>query len=82
MQRLVSLREANQHLSQYIHIVEQGDEVIITRRGKPVAKMIPLIDSPLLSSEHEQKRQKLNALMKKGLSLKGEIFSREQVHER
>ncbi|MBK6974812.1 MAG: type II toxin-antitoxin system prevent-host-death family antitoxin [Sterolibacteriaceae bacterium] len=32
--------EANQHLSRYIEAVERGEEVIITRRGKPVAKIV------------------------------------------
>lgn len=37
----ISLREANQHLAHYIAIVEKGDEVIITRRGEPVARLLP-----------------------------------------
>lgn len=36
MKQHISLREANQHLSRYIDAVEHGDEIIITRRSKPV----------------------------------------------
>lgn len=82
MQRLISLREANQHLAQYVQGVEQGDEIIITRRGKPVAKIIPMKDKPLLTPQQEETRKKIKTLMKKGLSLKGEIFQRDHLHER
>ncbi|MFA7239707.1 MAG: type II toxin-antitoxin system prevent-host-death family antitoxin [Sulfuricellaceae bacterium] len=44
MQQQISLHEINQHLSQYIHAVEEGAEYVITRRGKPVARIVPLID--------------------------------------
>lgn len=44
MQQQISLREINQHLSQYIHAVEEGAEYVITRRGKPVARIVPLVD--------------------------------------
>jgi prevent-host-death family protein len=37
----VSLRDANQHLSRYVTAVEQGQEFVITRRRRPVAKLVP-----------------------------------------
>jgi len=82
MKRLVSLREANQHLAHYIHAVEKGTEIILTRRGKPIAKMIPLEENQSLTSQQEDARKRLYALMKKGLSLKGEMFTRDELHER
>ncbi len=33
---------AKTHLSRLLDQVEQGEEVIITRRGKPVAKLVPV----------------------------------------
>jgi prevent-host-death family protein len=82
MQRLISLREANQHLAQYVQVVEQGEEIIITRRGKPIAKMIPITDKPLLTPQQEVTRKIIMDLMKKGISLKGETFQRDHLHER
>lgn len=35
----VTLAEAKTHLSQLIDQVEAGEEVVITRRGKPVARI-------------------------------------------
>jgi prevent-host-death family protein len=35
----VTVAEAKAHLSQLLDRVEQGEEVVITRRGKPVARV-------------------------------------------
>ena len=40
MKQQVSLREANQHFSRCIEAVERGAEIIITRRGRPIAKIV------------------------------------------
>ena len=37
----VSVSEAKSHLSRLLRSVEQGEEVVITRDGKPVAKLVP-----------------------------------------
>lgn len=41
MKQQISLRQANQHLSRYVEAVERGHEFVITRRGKPVAVILP-----------------------------------------
>ncbi|HEV7207903.1 MAG TPA: type II toxin-antitoxin system prevent-host-death family antitoxin [Mycobacteriales bacterium] len=38
--RTVSVAEAKSHLSELIAAVEAGEEVVITRRGKPVARIV------------------------------------------
>ena len=45
----VGIRDAKMHLSKYIKMVQQGTEVIITDRGRPVGKIIPILakDLPL-----------------------------------
>lgn len=40
MKQQVSLREANQHFSRYIEAVERGEEIVITRRGRAIAKIV------------------------------------------
>ena len=35
----ISLREANQHLSKYIEMASHGSEIIVTKRGRPVARI-------------------------------------------
>ncbi|WCE93441.1 type II toxin-antitoxin system Phd/YefM family antitoxin [Acidithiobacillus ferriphilus] len=38
----IALAEAKAHLSQVLDRVEAGEELVITRRGKPVARVIPV----------------------------------------
>lgn len=40
MKQQISLREANQHFSRCIAAVERGEEIVITRRGRPIAKIV------------------------------------------
>ena len=40
----VGLFEAKTHLSALIERVERGDEITITRRGIPVARLVPPIE--------------------------------------
>ena len=42
----VGLFEAKTHLSEYVARAEAGEEVIITRHNKPVAKIVPLNAKP------------------------------------
>ncbi len=42
MQIAVGLFEAKTRLSEYVARAEKGEEVIITRHNKPVAKIVPL----------------------------------------
>ena len=38
----IGLFEAKTHLSELVNRAEKGEEVIITRHNKPVAKIVPL----------------------------------------
>ncbi|HTY76529.1 MAG TPA: type II toxin-antitoxin system prevent-host-death family antitoxin [Candidatus Bathyarchaeia archaeon] len=39
--RAAGVREARQHLSRLLDEVRKGREVVITERGRPVAKLVP-----------------------------------------
>ncbi|HJW85976.1 MAG TPA: type II toxin-antitoxin system prevent-host-death family antitoxin [Candidatus Brocadiaceae bacterium] len=39
----VGLREANMHFSKYLKLVREGQEVVVTERGNPVAVIKPLM---------------------------------------
>jgi prevent-host-death family protein len=39
--RTITVREANQHFSRYIAAVDLGEELIITKRGREVARVVP-----------------------------------------
>ena len=38
----VGIRDAKMHLSKYLKMVQQGAEITITDRGRPVGKIIPI----------------------------------------
>ena len=38
----VGVRELHDHLSKYVQRAADGDEVIVTMRGKPVARLTPI----------------------------------------
>jgi prevent-host-death family protein len=38
--------EAKNKLSALLERVERGEEILITRRGKPVAKLVPAVSAP------------------------------------
>ena len=82
MRRLVPIREVNQHLSRYIEIAEQGDEIIITRRGQPVARLSSVKFDRRLSEEQKKALERSLARMRKGYELGGQPFDRNELHER
>jgi prevent-host-death family protein len=40
--KTASVAEAKSHLSELLATVEAGEAIVITRRGKPVARVIPV----------------------------------------
>ena len=82
MQHQISLREANQHLSRYIRSVEQGEELVITRRGKPVARLVPVSPERQLSPEQQAALERSRERMCRGWDLGGRMPSRDELHER
>lgn len=41
LENLIGSHEAKTHLSQLLDRVEHGETIVITRHGKPVAKLVP-----------------------------------------
>nr|WP_205161814.1 type II toxin-antitoxin system prevent-host-death family antitoxin [Arthrobacter roseus] len=37
-----NVQDAKTRLSELLHLVERGDEVVIARSGRPVAKLVPI----------------------------------------
>ena len=42
----VNIHEAKTHLSRLLARVSSGEEVIIARAGKPVARLVPITEKP------------------------------------
>ncbi len=80
--RQVSLREANQNFSSCIAEVEAGERLILLRRGKPVAEIIPYSARKRLDPKREAAHSKLMKLLGKGIPLGGVPPTRDEMHER
>jgi prevent-host-death family protein len=55
----VNMHEAKTHLSRLVERVERGDEIVISRAGKPAAKLVPV-------AQKKPGRRKLGAWEGKG----------------
>ena len=44
----VNIHEAKTHLSRLIEQVSAGESIIISKAGKPVAKLVPISDSDIV----------------------------------
>ena len=79
--RRVSLREANQNFSACIAEVEAGERLVLLRRGKPVAEIVPYTKKKL-DPVREAARKRLMAIMREGIPLGGVAPTRDEMHER
>jgi len=79
----VGAREANRSFSKILKEAESGETVTITRNGKPVARLEPIIPKPQLSEKaRKAARARLRKLLEKGLPLGGGPYSRDEMNER
>jgi prevent-host-death family protein len=81
--KTVSAREANHGFSELLADVERGEEVLITKRGRPVAVLSPY-RRPAMTPEREAAVARAIELMTKGLPWgdAGPPFTRDEMHER
>jgi len=82
MVKTVSARQANHEFSELLSRVERGEEILITKRSKPVAVLSPY--RPVLMTPERQKAiAHAIGVMAKGLPW-GALrrFRREDMHER
>ena len=78
----VTAREANQHFSKILSAVEAGEQVVISKRGKPVAVMSPY--KPAADAEHQAAVENLMKVLSEPLiPAEGfRTYSRDEMHER
>ncbi len=79
--KTVSARDANQKFSKLLAEVAGGREVVITRRGVAVARLVPVTARPK-SGERERAVKRMIAMMKKGVDLGGLRFKRDDLYDR
>lgn len=80
--RSVSAREANQAFSKLLQAVVDGEEVVITRRGKPVARMAP-IGPKAAEEKREQEIARIIEHLREGVDLGPTVtWTRDELYER
>lgn len=78
MSKTITLRDANQGFSRCIREVEAGEEFVITRNGKPVARLAPVKGQRVLTPEQ---RAALERIAATGWDLGTERFNREEIYQ-
>lgn len=77
----IGLFEAKTHLSELVARAERGEEVIITRHNKPVAKIVPISEvSPELVALRRQIAAEMQAIGRE-MEARGGPVTREEVLE-
>jgi len=79
--RSVSAREANQQFAKILGEAARGEEIVITRRGQPVAVLSPY-RPPARTPEQEAAIEAAIAMMRRGFVKGARRFTREEMHER
>jgi prevent-host-death family protein len=79
--RTVSAREANQRFSKLLQAVVEGEEVVITRRGKPVARLAPV--EAAVDAERQAEIDRLIEHWREGVDLGEPVsWTRDELYER
>ena len=78
--RTVGAREANQQFSRLLREAEEGHDILITRHGEPVARLISAKKGRDAKARAAAIKQ-MEKLMAKGLDLGGRRFTRDEMHE-
>lgn len=73
----VGIFEAKTHLSALLDEVEKGGEVTITRHGKPIAKLVQVIEAP--PEEVMERRRAAIAKLRAMAKARGTNFSIEEI---
>jgi prevent-host-death family protein len=76
----VSAREANQAFSRCLAEAEAGEEILITRRGRPVAKLVPITPADA-EAERQKAIDDAIRLMRKGFPLGGLRVDRNEIYD-
>jgi prevent-host-death family protein len=81
--KTVSARQANQEFSTLLSRAERGEEILITKRNKPVAVLSPY-RLPAMTAERKKAIRHAIHVMQKGLRWGDALprFTRDEMHDR
>jgi prevent-host-death family protein len=79
--RTVSAREANHSFSSLLGEAAKGEEIVITRHGRPVAVLGPWKPAAI-TPEKRAAIEEICRLMREGLPIGAPRVTRDEMHER
>lgn len=82
MTKTLTLRDANQSFSRCIRAVESGEDFVITRNGRPVARLTPVSSVRVLTERQKQALEHFRKVVREGWSLRSGPLDRDALHER
>jgi prevent-host-death family protein len=82
MTKTVSLCEVNSAFDRCIREVEAGEEYVITCKGEPVARLVPIGRLRVLTPDQEAARARTRPRMEKGWPIGSGPLDRGALHER
>jgi prevent-host-death family protein len=82
MSKVVTLREANQRFARCVREVEAGEEFVITRNGTPVARLVPVSRSRVLTEQQRTSLIRLREIAKEAWPIGAGPLDRDALHER
>ncbi len=80
--REIPLMTANQEFSKLIKEVERGESFLISRRGRPVAKLTPHFADRMADPEWAAAYRRMMARLEQGARLGGLHVDRNEIHDR
>ena len=80
--RTVPLMTANQEFSKLVREVERGESVVITRRGRPIARLVPHSTDKTADPDWAAAYRRMMTQMKEGAPLGGLKIVREELYDR
>jgi prevent-host-death family protein len=75
----IGVFEARNRFSELIDTAEAGEEVVVLRRGKPVAKIVPVRDRELLIRNRREAIEQARRLGQEITARMGRPFTHEEL---
>ena len=78
MEKSVSAADANRRFSELLRTVKEGRSVVVTSHGKPVAKIMPVVEDERTA---EAARSALFARLRRERAVKAGRWTREELYD-
>lgn len=78
----ISLTIASREFSDLVKKVEEGESFVITRRGRPIAKLIPHGADKIADPEWASAYRRMMALLDESVGLGGLRVNPEEIYDR